>query len=184
MKTPMQPLPENQPSEAFIRALTETQSALRGYCHASLGHGDEAKEAVQRTNITLWRKCGQWDSETEFRPWAISIAKFEVLGVIRDRQRLQSRFVFDPDVVEMMSTEASNLTDESSGRGEALERCLEKLSDANRHTITEYYSHGLSIADLAGEIGKSPAAVKVILLRLRAKLRECIEGQLSRGGAA
>jgi RNA polymerase sigma-70 factor (ECF subfamily) len=149
-----------------------------------LGHGDEAKEAVQRTNITLWRKCGQWDTDTEFRPWAISVAKFGVLGVIRDRQRLQSRFVFDPDVVEMMSTEATQQADEGSGRGEALERCLERLSDTNRRTITEFYSHGLSIGDLAGEIGKSPGAVKVILLRLRAKLRECIEGQLSRGGAS
>lgn len=180
----MQPPPDNQPTEAFIRALTDNQSALRGYCQASLGHGEEAKEAVQRTNIALWRKCGQWDPETDFRPWAISVAKFEVLGVIRDRQRLQSRFVFDPDVVEMMSTEASPQAEDSSGRGEALERCLEKLSEANRHTLTEFYTRGLSIGDLAGEIGKSPGAVKVILLRLRAKLRECIEGQLSRGGAA
>jgi RNA polymerase sigma-70 factor (ECF subfamily) len=179
----MQPPPENQPTEAFIRALTETQSALRGYCHASLGHGEEAKEAVQRTNITLWRKCGQWDPETDFQPWAISVAKFEVLGVIRDRQRLQSRFVFDPDVVEMMSTEASHHADESTGRGEALERCLGKLSETHRRTITGYYARGISIGDLAGESGKSHGAMKVILLRLRAKLRDCIEGQLNRGGA-
>lgn len=179
----MHPSPDNQPTEGFIRALTEAQSALRGYCHASLGHGEEAKEAVQRANITLWRKCGQWDPETDFQPWAISVAKFEVLGVIRDRQRRQARFVFDPDVVELMSTEASHHADEGTGRGEALERCLGKLSEANRRTITEYYTRGLSIGDLAGESGKSPGAVKVILLRLRAKLRECIEGQLNRGGA-
>lgn len=179
----MQTPPDNQPSEAFIRALTETQAALRGYCHASLGQGDEAKEAAQRTNITLWRKCGQWDPSTDFQRWAIGVAKFEVLGVIRDRQRLQFRFVFDPDVVEMMSTEASHHAETSNGRGEALERCLGTLSEASRHTITEYYAHGHSIGDLAGKIGKSSGAVKVILLRLRTKLRECIEGQLNQGGA-
>lgn len=102
MKPPMPTPPNNQPDESFIRALTEVQSALRGYCHASLGQSDEAKEAVQRTNITLWRKCGHWNPDTSFLPWAISVAKFEVLGVIRDRQRLQSRFVFDPDVVEIV----------------------------------------------------------------------------------
>lgn len=176
--------PDNQPDESFIRALTEAQVALRGYCHASLGQSDEAKEAVQRTNITLWRKCGQWNPDTNFLPWAISVAKFEVLGVIRDRQRLQSRFVFDPDVVEMMSDEASHHADESSSRAELLEICLGKLSGTHRRTITEYYVHGLSIRDLAGNRGKSLGAMKVILLRLRAKLRECIEGQLTRGGAA
>jgi DNA-directed RNA polymerase specialized sigma24 family protein len=72
------------PSEAFIRALTESQSALRGYCQASLGHGEEAKEALQRTSIVLWRKCNDWDCKTEFLRWAISVAKYEVLGVIRD----------------------------------------------------------------------------------------------------
>lgn len=48
----------HQPSEAFIRALTESQAAIRGYCQASLGNADEAKEAQQRTSIVLWRKCG------------------------------------------------------------------------------------------------------------------------------
>jgi DNA-directed RNA polymerase specialized sigma24 family protein len=58
--------PESQPTELFIRALTEAQTVLRGYCLASLGHGDEAKEALQRTSITLWRKCGDWDPSTDF----------------------------------------------------------------------------------------------------------------------
>ena len=91
VKHPMTALPEHQPSESFIRALTEAQSALRGYCNASLGSGDEAKEAVQRANITLWRKCGDWDPATEFMPWAVTVAKFEVLGVLRDRQRREAR---------------------------------------------------------------------------------------------
>lgn len=33
---------------------------------------------MQRTNITLWRKCGQRDPGTSFLAWAITVAKFEV----------------------------------------------------------------------------------------------------------
>ncbi|MBC7965839.1 MAG: hypothetical protein H7Z17_07925, partial [Fuerstia sp.] len=36
------------PSEAFVFALTEGQTALRGYCQASLGHGEEAIEGAMR----------------------------------------------------------------------------------------------------------------------------------------
>jgi RNA polymerase sigma-70 factor (ECF subfamily) len=176
--------PDNQPSESFIRGLTEAQAALRGYCHASLGQSDEAKEAVQRTNITLWRKCGQWNPDTHFQPWAISVAKFEVLGVIRDRQRLQSRFVFDPDVVEMMSDEASLAVHSVSPKAEALELCLGKLSGPNREALTAHYVHGQSIQEIANACGKGAGAVKVMLLRLRGKLRECIDAQLAKGGAA
>lgn len=176
--------PDNQPSESFIRGLTEAQAALRGYCHASLGQSDEAKEAVQRTNITLWRKCGQWNPDTGFLPWAISVAKFEVLGVVRDRQRLHSRFVFDPDVVEMMTDEASLQASKSSDRAEVLEHCLTKLSGANRQVIVDYYVNGNSIQHIATTCGKGTSAVKVMLLRLRGKLRECIEGRMAEGGAA
>ena len=184
MKVPMTSSATHQPSEAFIRALTESQTALRGYCQASLGNADEAKEALQRTSIVLWRKCGDWNPATDFLPWAITVAKFEVLGVVRDRNRLQARFVFDPDVVDLMTDEASQSANSESPRAEALELCLGKLSDSNREALSAYYVHGSSILEIADASGKGPGAVKVMLLRLRGKLRECIESQLAKGGAA
>jgi DNA-directed RNA polymerase specialized sigma24 family protein len=45
--------PDNSPEAAFVSALTSLQSRLRGYCQAALGHGDEAAEALQRTNSYL-----------------------------------------------------------------------------------------------------------------------------------
>lgn len=176
------PIPFQQyPTESFIRALTEAQSALRGYCHAALGQRDEANEAVQRTNITLWRKCGDWDASSNFLPWAITVAKYEVLGVLRDRNRQHTRFVFDPDVVEMMADEAAHTT---SPRTEALENCLGRLSGPNREVLTAHYVHGNSIQEIASTYGKGTSAIKVMLLRLRHKLRECIEGRMEKGGVA
>jgi RNA polymerase sigma-70 factor, ECF subfamily len=174
----------HQPSEVFIRALTAHQAAIRGYCQASLGNADEAKEALQRTSIVLWRKCGDWNPATDFLPWAITVAKFEVLGVVRDRNRLHARFVFDPDVVDLMTDEASQSANSISPRAEALEICLEKLSDPNRESLSAYYVHGRSILEIADASGKGPSAVKVMLLRLRGKLRECIEDRLAKGGVA
>ena len=34
--------------------MLDAKTAL--YCQASLGHGEEAKEALQRTSIVLWKK--------------------------------------------------------------------------------------------------------------------------------
>jgi RNA polymerase sigma-70 factor, ECF subfamily len=178
----VEPAP-NMPSEAFVRALTESQAALRGYCQASLGHSEEAKEALQRTSIVLWKKCGNWNPETEFLRWAITVAKFEVLGVIRDRKRDQKRFVFNSDVVALMVDEASEIADSVSDRAAALEECLELLTDRNRETLSAYYVHGRSIQEVAAAQGKAIGALKVMLLRLRRKLGECVEGRLARGGA-
>ncbi len=179
----LDPVPHN-PSEAFIRALTESQTALRGYCQASLGHGDEAKEALQRTSIVLWRKCNDWDAETDFLRWAISVAKYEVLGVMRDRKRDQKRYVFDSAVVELLADEASEKAEVTSDRAVALEACLELLSVLHRETLSAYYVHGRSIQDVAAGQGKGISAIKVMLLRLRRKLGNCVEKRLLRGGAA
>lgn len=178
----MKALAKDNPSEAFIRALTESQSSLRGYCQASLGHGEEAKEALQRANIVLWRKCDDWDTETEFLRWAISVAKYEVLGVMRDRKREQKRYVFDSAVVELLVDEAFEKAEVTSDRAVALEACLELLSVQHRETLSAYYVHGRSIQDFAALQGKGISAIKVTLLRLRQKLGNCIEARLVRGG--
>lgn len=174
---------QSGPSDAFVRALTESQTALRGYCQASLGHGEEAKEALQRTSIVLFKKSTDWDPDTEFLRWAISVAKFEVLGVIRDRQRERQRYLFDSDVVEQMVDEAQHTVASSDHRTEALDACLAKLSAKNRDLLSAYYARGSSIEEIATSANRGLSAVKVMLLRLRRRLGECIEGQLAKGGA-
>ncbi len=172
------------PSDAFVRALTQSQTTLRGYCQASLGHGEEAKEALQRTSIVLFKKSADWDPDTEFLRWAISVAKFEVLGVIRDRQRERHRYVFDSDVVEQMVDDAEHTVASSDYRSEALETCLAKLSAKNRELLSAYYAQGESIQEIATSANRGLSAIKVMLLRLRRRLGECIESQLAKGEVA
>lgn len=174
---------QSGPSNAFVRALTESQTALRGYCQASLGHGEEAKEALQRTSIVLFKKSSDWDPDTEFLRWAISVAKFEVLGVIRDRQRERARYIFDSDIVKKMVDEAEDNVASSDHRSEALEACLAKLSAKNRNLLSAYYAQGESIQEIATSANRGLSAVKVMLMRLRRRLGECIETQLAKGNA-
>ena len=176
--------PDNSPDAAFVSALTSLQSRLRGYCQAALGHGDEAAEALQRTNITLWRKSVEWNPEQDFSRWAISIARFEVLGVVRDRQRTNRRFVFDPDVAEQMIDEASERVSPSSARQEALECCLAKVSQKNRDLLSAYFVRGETLREIATSTGRGLSALKVAMMRLRRSLRSCIETQLGKEASA
>lgn len=176
--------PDNNPDASFVSALTRLQSRLRGYCQAALGHGDEAAEALQRTNITLWKKSEDWDPKQDFSRWAISIARFEVLGVVRDRQRTHQRFIFDPDVAEQMVDEASELVTPSSDRQEALEFCLAKVSQKNRDLLTAYFVRGETFQEIATTTGRGLSALKVAMMRLRGSLRSCIESQIGKEASA
>ncbi len=175
--------PETAPNEAFVSALTRHQSALRGYCQAALGHGEEAKEALQRTNIVLWKKCGAWDPETDFLPWATAVARFEVKGVLRDRKRERKRLLFDSDVAEQMMDEAVDAVLPTPERWAALEVCLEKVSPRNRDVLTAFYSEGKTIPEISVVEKRGESAIKVMLMRVRQSLGQCIESQMAKGGA-
>lgn len=164
------------PDEAFVRALTECQSALRGYCEAALGHGEEAKDAWQRTNMVLWRKAGEWDQATKFLRWALAIARFEVLAVVRDRQR--DRLLFGDDVVELMVEAAVAEAERHGPRREALAHCVEKVQPRQRDVLLAHYVMGHPLAEIATTHGMGLSAVKVLLLRVRRGLAECIEREL------
>lgn len=178
---PDTPFIEDSHNDAFVRALTECQGALRGYCEAALGRGEDAKDAWQRTNLTLWRKAGDWQSGTRFLSWALSVARFEVLAVIRDRQR--ERVVFDSDVSELMADAALEHAERSHPQREALHLCLGKLPPRQREMLSAHYLSGTPLAEVAQTSGMGLSAVKVMLLRVRRALAECIEKQQLQEGA-
>lgn len=160
------------PNDAFVKALTACQSVLRGYCRSALGPGEDAKDAWQSTNVALWRKSADWQPGTPFLRWALAVARFEVLAVIRDRQR--TRLVFDEDVAEMMADAGAEQALEADPRGNALARCLDRLNDRHRGMLLAHYLAGSSMAEIATTHGMKPGAVKVLLLRVRRLLAECI----------
>lgn len=162
----------------FVRALTESQTALRAYCEAALGHCEEAKDAWQKTNIVLCQKAGAWNPETRFLPWALAVARYEVLAVIRDRQR--ERLMFDDDVALMMADASVPHAYAHDVRSEALARCSEKLQPRHREVLTSHYVFGHAQSEIAKAQGMGLSAVKVLLLRLRRNLAACIARQLER----
>ena len=170
-------MPENPepaiPDDAFVKALTDCQPVLRGYCRSALGPGEDAKDAWQSTNVTLWRKSADWQPGTPFLRWALAVARFEVLAVIRDRQR--ERLVFDADVAELMADAGMEQALEADPRNHALARCLDRLNDRHRGMLTAHYLAGSPMAEIAAAHGMKPGAVKVLLLRLRRLLADCIE---------
>ena len=164
------------PDDAFVKALTEHQPVLRGYCAAALGHSEEAKDAWQRTNVVLWRKAQQWNPETKFLHWALTVARYEVLAVIRDRQR--ERLLFDDAVAELMADAAVAEVETHGERREALAHCLDKLQPRQRQVLSAHYVSGHAQAEIANAYGMGLSAVKVLLLRLRRSLAECIGKQI------
>ena len=170
----------NLPEDRFIEAFTQAQSALRGFCAASLGNSEDAKEVFQKASLVLWKKADIWDPETSFLRWAFSVVRFEILAHVRDRAR--DRLIFDEDIVQAMASTSERLAESQSERIDALERCVANLKPEHWETLAAYYVHGHRLREIAEQQNRGLSAVKVMLMRLRESLAKCIQGQLADPG--
>ena len=72
----------------------------------------------------------------------------------------------------------------TDARQQALRNCLGKLKEKDRRRMSSYYADGQTIRVMAREEKRSESSLHQIFHRLRVKLKECIEQQLSNEGGA
>jgi RNA polymerase sigma-70 factor (ECF subfamily) len=165
------------PSDDFVAFLTSSQDLLRAYATSCVGNYNDACDVMQKVNLVLLKKGKNFTSESEFRAWAIEVAKYEILAYARSRQR--DRLVFSPELVELMAESAASPLLRLTDRHRALRKCLSLLSPDKQRMLTLRYSQDMAIPELSVEFGKSQGAVKAVLLRLRRSLNKCIAKQLT-----
>ncbi|GHC54589.1 sigma-70 family RNA polymerase sigma factor [Roseibacillus persicicus] len=157
--------------------LTGNQSQLLGYIMASVANSNDSQDILQKTNIQLWRNHESYDSSRPFLPWALTLARFQILSFYRDRQR--DRLIFDADVLESLQTVTEERIQSVPRRQEALRSCLVKLKDEQRTILSLYYAHRKSIEQISLSCNRSIDGVKSLLLRIRKNLKECIDTRMN-----
>ncbi|MCO6045302.1 sigma-70 family RNA polymerase sigma factor [Aeoliella sp. ICT_H6.2] len=166
-----------QYTDSYLDSLTQYQKHLHGYILASLGSRADADDVLQKTNLVLLRKESSFPEDGEFLPWAIAIARFEILAFCRETNR--ERMVFASQLVEWMSDRAAEVVLDTSDRQAALERCLSRLSLRHQEVIKQRYGEDVPLSHIAKEMGRSVEGVKSMLFRLRKRLEQCVEESLS-----
>lgn len=164
-------------TEAFVRSITSSQNQLFAYLFSLIGDHSRAADVMQETNLVLWRKRDEFDSRRPFLPWAFAVARFQVLAHIRDRSR--DRVLSDPAIVEAIAAEAESQAAEFESIQVSLRKCIRRLSEFEQEIVTSRYQHRISVADIAENAGKGISAIKVALMRTRAKLGECVQTRMA-----
>jgi RNA polymerase sigma-70 factor (ECF subfamily) len=166
----------NERTEHFIRDLTDHQGRLFAYLVALLGDVHEARNVLQETNLELWRKSADFAEGSDFSAWSRRVAHFKVLAFLRDRRR--DRHLFDEALLEQIARRPEPVEDDEAAHV-ALRQCLAALSDGPRLLVSRRYGSGLSIREVARRVGKTEAATKVALSRIRKHLLHCVERRLA-----
>ncbi|MGC6426909.1 MAG: sigma-70 family RNA polymerase sigma factor [Akkermansiaceae bacterium] len=156
---------------------TRHEPDLRRFIRSLIPTATDTADVLQQTALVIWRKFDQYDGETPFMKWACVISRFEALAYRRKIAR--DRLVFRDDILDLMGREGTEELELRSQEHDALENCLQKLSEKQQQFLLLAYTPGVKTKDLAESAGSTSAAFYMRLKRLRHQLQSCIERNLT-----
>lgn len=170
------PTGDLSPYEEYVRLFVAHETRVRAFLRSLLPAWADIDEVMQETSLVAWRKFDRFERGTSFMAWVATIARFEALDHLRRRGR--EHLIFSNSVVEAMTAETEREGDSLERERHALESCLAKLADAQRELLLLSYQPGARLNDVAARAGKSVQGFYKTIQRLRARLLDCIEGEL------
>ena len=169
--------------ERFTELWTEVQPVVSHFIRSLLRDSAAAKDVLQSTALVLLRKFANFDPNRRFLPWALSIAKFEVLAHRRDHARCLVSF--DSELMDQFTKSWAEVAPVISDEASALQACVGKLPEKAQNVVRLRYVEDLNSKQIAERLDRGPGNVRVMLQRIREQLRECVERTLrAEGGAA
>ena len=167
--------------EEFVRLLLTNERRIRAYVRVLVLDRDVAEDVFQEVSVTLLDKYDSLAADADFTAWACRVASFKVME-LRQKQR-RDRLVFSDDAMRLLEEEATRATEHASDRGDALRRCVGRLSERNRQLLAWRYDSHVSIDDIARRLGRSVQAVYKALSRIRHSLHDCVSKALAEDGS-
>jgi RNA polymerase sigma-70 factor (ECF subfamily) len=162
-------------SPELVQQIAAAQSALYAFILTLMAGQDGAADVLQETNVKLCREWQRYDTSRPFLPWAMTLAKFEVMAW-RTRQS-RSRLVLDNDVADLMAEEIMEAP--SDRELIALESCLSTLPARQRELISSRYDRGETVRAIAKRLAQPENALAALLYRIRKALHDCITAKLA-----
>jgi RNA polymerase sigma-70 factor (ECF subfamily) len=159
--------------EQFTRLWTEAQPRLAGYLNALMPDFQEAEDLLQNVAVVLLRKFPEYDCQRPFIGWAIGIAKREVL--MARRRHARNFLCYQTELLERISEAYEELLPELDERSLALGECMQTVKGRAGLLLRLRYYEALRPSAIARRVGMAVVAVRVMLSRTRAALRDCIE---------
>jgi RNA polymerase sigma-70 factor, ECF subfamily len=180
--SPPVPVPDDPQDqyERLVAQMTAAQPGLFGFVLSLVPNANDARDVLSETNLALWKKREEFDPTMDFWPWACRFARLQVLA-FRKRQK-RDRLVLADEVVDLVAAKAELAGREWKDSLESLESCLGELEEGRVQILRRRYFDELSVAQIAGELGKTAGAVADLLYRLRLRIASCIERKLAEEG--
>ena len=166
------------PVAAATRVLLTHQRALTAYVLAIVHDLHVAEDVRQEVWLVVAKRWDEYGMLPDPWPTIRAVARRQALAALR---RLKpQRMVPSDAALDAVAAAITEVDSEHDARRSALDRCLEALPADWRTLIDLRYRDGLAVTELAQRLKRRADTISMHLLRVRARLLDCIEGRLRR----
>ena len=160
--------------EAFRLLVEMHQARVIGTISKMLGSDAESEDLAQQVFIRIWKSAPRYRPTAKFTTWLFRITRNLVFNELRRKRHFadQSEEIAEP--VERAEREPDRILLEGELQ-HAIQEAINQLPESQRLAIILRRYEEMPYEDIAKVMGTSVPAVKSILFRARAELRERLE---------
>ena len=161
---------------AWSQLVEATYRDVYTLCLRILNDPNDAAEATQDAYLKAWRGLKGFRGDAMFETWLYRVASNSALSKHRSRKRRQSREsgMQDDVLTELPAAGSVEATAGARIEVQALEAALARLPEQHRMVIVLRDVYGMSIEEVADQLGISGTAAKVRVHRARKRLKDML----------
>jgi RNA polymerase sigma-70 factor (ECF subfamily) len=157
--------------EAFRLLVEAQQTRVVGTITKMLGSDAEAEDLAQQVFIRIWKSAPRYKPTAKFTTWLFRITRNLVFNELRRKRHFVNRVEEIPEPVERSEKEPDQVLLDSELQA-AIQDAINKLPETQRLAIVLRRYEEMPYEEIAKVMGTTVPAVKSILFRARAELRE------------
>ncbi len=178
---------------AFSELVRAYQYRLVGVMYHLLGNSEESEDLAQEVFLRVYRNRKKYTPKAKFSTWLFTIANNLALNALRNRQRRMSvplnvhdsgplgprpaeQLVQNRDATPSTSLQHAELT-------ARIRLALDKLNERQKMAVILNKFEDMGYAEISEVMGLTAKAVKSLLSRARARLREELQDYIYMDGA-
>jgi RNA polymerase sigma-70 factor (ECF subfamily) len=172
-------------ADAFGTLVSRFSAAVRAACLLRAADPSRADDIAQQVFLTAWRRLPDLTEDGAFWPWLDAITRRHLMNEWRRvqrerglRQRYTLQWLATQDQEDIAAADASDL----ESRVASLRTCLEKLPENLRRIVKLRYNDNCTSHAIGKITGRSADSIRQTFVRVREKLRECIERRMAELG--
>ena len=171
---------------AFEGVVRQFERPLRVWLATQAPPAIDIDDVAQRTLIAAFSQLSKYQLGTNFAAWLFTIARYHLKAELTRIRRIADYHIrFAPELLQRELERRSNSTPELQElRLTQLQRCVKSLSEQENRFVVWRYNESMPLEQIASQSGRSVAAVKKQLWKIRRRLQDCVERHMASVGEA